>query len=94
MVVDRAARRVIVRGRELTFSSKEYALLLKLASDPDRVFTREHLLRDVWGYRSYVQTRTLESHASRIRCKFAEGGVPGWIVNLWGVGYKLRPTEA
>jgi DNA-binding response OmpR family regulator len=94
VVVDRAARRVIVRGRDLTFSSKEYALLLKLASDPDRVFTREHLLRDVWGYRSYVPTRTLESHASRIRCKLAEGGVPDWVVNVWAVGYKLRPTAA
>jgi DNA-binding response OmpR family regulator len=92
VVVDRAARRVIVRGRDVVLSSKEYALLLKLAGDPDRVFTRAHLLRDVWGYRSYVPTRTLESHASRVRCKLAAAGVPGWIVNVWGVGYKLRPT--
>jgi DNA-binding response OmpR family regulator len=67
-------------------------LLLKLASDPDRVFTREHLLRDVWGYRSFVPTRTLESHASRVRCKLAAAGLDGWVVNAWGVGYKLRPV--
>src|SRR5437870_11307211 len=49
VVVDRAARRVIARGRDVFLSSKEYALLLELAADPDRVFTRAHLLRDVWG---------------------------------------------
>lgn len=91
LVVDRPARRVTVRGAGLTLSGKEYALLVELATDPDRVFTREQLLRDVWGYRSYVPTRTLESHASRVRCKLAEAGLPGWVVNVWGVGYKLRP---
>ena len=58
--------------------------------DPDRVFTREQLLRDVWGFRTYVPTRTLESHASRVRRKLAAAGLPGWVVNVWGVGYKLR----
>jgi DNA-binding response OmpR family regulator len=93
LVVDRAARRVLVDGVDVTLAAKEYALLLKLASDPDRVFTREHLLRDVWGYRSYIPTRTLESHASRIRCKLAAAGLHGWVVNVWGVGYKLRPIS-
>jgi DNA-binding response OmpR family regulator len=93
LVVDRAARRVLVDGADVTLAAKEYALLLKLASDPDRVFTREHLLRDVWGYRSYIPTRTLESHASRIRCKLAAAGLHGWVVNVWGVGYKLRPIS-
>jgi DNA-binding response OmpR family regulator len=94
VVIDRAARRVIVGGVDLTLATKEYALLLKLASDPDRVFTREQLLRDVWGYRSYIPTRTLESHASRIRCKLATAGLEGWVVNVWGVGYKLRPVTS
>src|SRR5262245_21301027 len=91
VVVDRAARRVLVDGVDIALAAKEYALLLKLASDPDRVFTREQVLRDVWGDRSYVPTRTLESHASRIRCKLAAAGLQGWVVNVWGVGYKLRP---
>ena len=91
LVIDRAARRVVARGIDVFLSAKEYALLLKLASDPERVFTREQLLRDVWGYRSYMATRTLESHASRVRCKLAAAGLPGWVVNVWGVGYKLRP---
>jgi DNA-binding response OmpR family regulator len=94
LVVDRAARRVTARGREVHLSQKEYALLLKLASDPDRVFTREQLLRDVWGYRNITPTRTVESHASRLRCKLAAAGLGGWIVNAWGVGYRLRPGLA
>jgi DNA-binding response OmpR family regulator len=94
IVVDRAARRVVVLGREVTLAGKEYALLLRMAQDPDRVFSRELLLRDVWGYRTFVPTRTVESHASRVRCKLAAAGLPGWIVNVWGVGYKLRPTAA
>jgi DNA-binding response OmpR family regulator len=90
LVIDRAARRVAVRGREVALAAKEYALLVKLAQEPDRVLTREHLLRDVWGYRTYVATRTLESHASRIRRKLEEAGLTGYVVNVWGVGYKLR----
>jgi DNA-binding response OmpR family regulator len=92
LVVDRSARRVVVRGRDVTLAAKEYTLLLRMAQDPDRVFTREQLLRDVWGYRTFVPTRTVESHASRVRCKLAAAGLPGWVVNVWGVGYKLRPA--
>ena len=73
LAIDRAARRVTVAGREVELSAKEYALLVKLASDPDRVFTREQLLRDVWGFRTYVPTRTLESHASRVRRQARRG---------------------
>ena len=93
IVIDRAARRVLVGGGEVRLSQKEYALLVKLASAPDRVFTRDELLRDVWGYPSYAPTRTVESHASRVRCKLEAAGLYGWIVNLWGVGYKLRPAN-
>jgi DNA-binding response OmpR family regulator len=92
LVIDRAARRVIARGREVHLSQKEFEFLVKLASAPDTVFSREQLLRDVWGYRVWAPTRTVESHASRVRCKLAAAGLGGWIVNAWGVGYKLRPT--
>jgi DNA-binding response OmpR family regulator len=94
LVVDRRARRVLVCGREIDVSQKEYALLVKLASDPDRVFTREQLLRDVWGYPGVSATRTVESHASRLRVKLAAVGLEAWVVNVWGVGYKLRPAFA
>jgi len=91
LVIDRAARRALVHCKEVNLASKEYALLLRMAQDPDRVLTREQLLRDVWGFRTFVPTRTVESHASRVRCKLAAAGLPGWVVNKWGVGYKLRP---
>ena len=94
LAIDRAARRITVLGQEVELSGKEFALLVKLASAPDRVFTREQLLRDVWGFRTYVPTRTLESHASRVRRKLAAAGLPGWVVNVWGVGYKLRHVPA
>jgi DNA-binding response OmpR family regulator len=92
LVVDRAARRVLVDRRDVELAQKEYELLVKLASDPDRVFTRERLLREVWGYPAFATTRTLESHASRVRRKLAAAGLRGWVVNRWGVGYRLRPT--
>jgi DNA-binding response OmpR family regulator len=92
--IDRAARRVVVDGRDVPLAQKELAFLVKLASDPDRVFTREQLLRDVWGYRTWAPTRTVESHASRVRCKLAAAGLADWVVNVWGVGYKLRPTQS
>jgi len=88
--IDRAARRVVACGTEVALSGKEWSLLVKLAEDPERVFTREQLLKDVWGFRTYVPTRTLESHASRVRCKLARAGLEDYVVNVWGVGYRLR----
>ena len=64
--IDRATRRVTVRGEPVALAGKEFELLVKLASDPYRVFTKEQLLREVWGFRSLGRTRTLDSHASRL----------------------------
>jgi DNA-binding response OmpR family regulator len=86
--LDPLARRVSLRGQELRLSKKEFALLRALVSDPSRVFTREELLRGVWGYRSLGHTRTLDSHASRLRKKLARDG-DRYVVNVWGVGYRL-----
>ena len=86
--LDRRTRRVTVAGAPVALSGKEYELLVKLASDPPRVFTKEELLRDVWGYRSLGRTRTLDSHASRLRRKLS-GPHGEFVVNVWGVGYKL-----
>jgi DNA-binding response OmpR family regulator len=69
-------------------SQKEFALLLALAAQPTRVFTKEELLRDVWGYRAMGRTRTLDSHACRLRTKLAAAGGQ-YVVNVWGVGYRL-----
>jgi len=87
--VDRVTRRVRVAGRGVALAGKEYELLLALLGDPERVFTKEELLRDVWGYRSLGRTRTLDSHASRLRRKLQAGRDDRFVVNVWGVGYRL-----
>jgi len=89
LVIDRRTRRVSVRDAAVTLSAKEFDLLARLASEPHRVFTKEELLREVWGFRALGRTRTLESHASRLRKKlrFADGD--RFVVNVWGVGYRL-----
>jgi DNA-binding response OmpR family regulator len=79
-----------VDGRRLTLSQMEFELLLTLAREPDRVFTKTELLRDVWGYRVTGRTRTVDSHASRLRRKLREAGASVELVNnVWGVGYRL-----
>jgi DNA-binding response OmpR family regulator len=94
IVVDKATRRVTVAGTPVLLSGKEYELLLKLMSDPTRVFPKEDLLRDVWGYRSIGRTRTLDSHASRLRRKLMVPGEGPFVVNVWGVGYSLVEPRA
>jgi DNA-binding response OmpR family regulator len=87
--IDRPTRRVIVSGQRVVLPTKEYELLLKLASDPYRVFTKEELLREVWGFRSIGRTRTLDSHASRLRRRLNGPGRQPYVQNVWGVGYCL-----
>jgi DNA-binding response OmpR family regulator len=86
--VDPPSREVRLRGARVELSQKEFALLRALASHPTRVFTKEELLRDVWGYRSMGTTRTLDSHACRLRHKLGAAG-DRFVVNVWGVGYRL-----
>ncbi len=86
--IDPLARQAWLHGEPLRLSKKEFALLRALAGDPTRVFTREELLRGVWGYRSLGRTRTLDSHASRLRKKLGAAG-DKYVVNVWGVGYRL-----
>lgn len=89
--IDPSRRAVRVDGEEVTLANKEYELLLALAAEPRRVFTKNELLRDVWGFRSAGRTRTLDSHASRLRRKLdPEDG--RFVVNCWGVGYRLVPA--
>jgi DNA-binding response OmpR family regulator len=86
--VDPASRDVRLRGERIVLSQKEFALLLALAAEPTRVFTKAELLRDVWGFRSLGTTRTLDSHACRLRHKLGGQG-DHLVVNVWGVGYRL-----
>ena len=87
--IDTASRTALLAGRPLSLSRLEFELLARLASAPDRVHTRDELLRTVWGFRAQGRTRTLDSHASRLRRKLGADGDGRWIVNVWGVGYRL-----
>jgi DNA-binding response OmpR family regulator len=88
IVVDPARRKAWVGEREVPLSNKEFGLLRILASDPSRVFAKRELLEAVWGYRSPARTRTLDSHASRLRRKLdPEHG--RYVVNCWAYGYRL-----
>ncbi len=91
--IDLAARAVKVEEVRVILSAKEYDLLVALAEDPRRVFTKEELLRSVWGFRSMGRTRTLDSHASRLRRKLNKPSGGGFVVNVWGVGYRLAPDR-
>jgi DNA-binding response OmpR family regulator len=86
--LDPVRRRVEVAGREVELANKEFTLLRALAAEPYRVFTKDELLRDVWGFRSQGRTRTLDSHASRLRRKLDPDGAR-FVFNCWGVGYRL-----
>jgi DNA-binding response OmpR family regulator len=88
--IDTRTRDVRVAGRRMQLAQKEYELLLCLAREPERVFTKAELLHDVWGYRTIGRTRTLDSHASRLRRKLREAGSSASLIeNVWGVGYRL-----
>jgi DNA-binding response OmpR family regulator len=89
LTIDLASRMVRVEGERVCLSAKEYELLVALAEEPDRVFNKDDLLRDVWGFRSQGRTRTLDSHASRLRRKLNPNGEPTYVLNVWGVGYRL-----
>ncbi|MGZ4333947.1 MAG: response regulator transcription factor [Gaiellaceae bacterium] len=88
--IDTRTRDVRVGDRRVQLAQKEYELLLQLAREPERVFTKAELLHEVWQYRAPARTRTLDSHASRLRRKLrGAGGGAVLVENVWGVGYRL-----
>ena len=89
LVIDRGARRVCVDGAEVTLSTRQYEILSLLARDPQRVFSKQELARELWGSEATICSRTIDSHTSRLRCKLREAGAAGFVVNCWGVGYRL-----
>jgi DNA-binding response OmpR family regulator len=89
--IDTISRRVSLDGHPVELRRLEYELLVQLAGAPDRVFSKQELLRSVWGYRSCTATRTVDSHASRLRRKLEADSDRRWIINVWGVGFRLIP---
>jgi DNA-binding response OmpR family regulator len=94
LTVDHNMRWVRVGDRGIELAAKEYELLRALIADPTRVHSKAELLRDVWGLPACARTRTLESHAARLRAKLAAAG-PGrrLVIAVRGVGYRLCDGE-
>lgn len=89
LAIDLQAHVATLHGQHLDLRRLEYELLVQLASVPDRVFGKQELLSLVWGYRSCAATRTVDSHASRLRRKLDMDGSGRWVINVRGVGYRL-----
>jgi DNA-binding response OmpR family regulator len=87
--IEPGAQHVSLDGRSVQLCRREFQLLVQLASEPSRVFAKDELLRTVWGYRSSGLTRTVDSHASRLRRKLEGDDERRWVINVWGVGYRL-----
>ncbi|BAU29051.1 two-component system response regulator ResD [Aneurinibacillus soli] len=90
--IDHDAHRVLVSGEEVGLTPKEYELLYYLARNPDRVFSREDLLKDVWHYEFFGDLRTVDTHIKRLREKLNRMSpvAANMIATVWGIGYKLE----
>jgi two-component system response regulator ResD len=92
LVIEHDAHRVTAGGQEIALTPKEYELLHYLAVSPDKVFSREDLLRDVWNYEFFGDLRTVDTHVKRLREKLnkVSQDAAAMITTVWGVGYKLE----
>lgn len=92
LTIDHDAHRVNADGVEVNLTPKEYELLLYLATSPNKVFSREELLKDVWQYEFFGDLRTVDTHIKRLREKLNKVSPQAamMISTVWGVGYKLE----
>jgi DNA-binding response OmpR family regulator len=93
LAIDTTKYTVTYDGTPVGLRRLEYELLAHLARDPHRVHTKHDLLRAVWGYRADGATRTVDTHAARLRRALARAGADGWVPSTWGVGYCLAPRS-
>lgn len=85
------SRLVLVGGKPVNLTPKEYELLLHMAKSPNRIFTRDELLEAVWGYDYFGDARTVDTHINRLRDKLLKAsGTTSYIATAWGVGYKFE----
>ena len=92
LVIEPAARRVLVDGEECALTAREYELLLFLARHPGQAFSRHALMDRVWGYSFYTDTSTVTVHIRRLRSKIEPDPThPRFIETVWGVGYRFAP---
>ena len=92
LTIDREANRVTVKDKEVAMTPREFELLWFLACHPGRVFSREQLLEEVWGYEYLGDGRTVDTHIKRLREKLHADGEVTYIKTVWGRGYKFEAT--
>ncbi len=89
--IDRTARRVWVNGEEVSLTGREYELLTFLAMNPNRVFSKQELFKNIWGMESMGDVATVTVHIKKIREKIELNiSRPQYIETIWGVGYRFR----
>lgn len=89
--IDKASRRVFVNETEVVFTTKEFEILLFLASHPNRVFSKEHLFDRIWGIEAFGDISTVTVHIRKIREKIeADPSNPQYIETIWGAGYRFK----
>ena len=90
VVIDTAKRSVILDGRVVDLTTREFDLLLHFARNPGRVYSRSQLLDKVWGYGHEGYEHTVNSHINRLRSKIEKNPArPCYILTVWGIGYKF-----
>ena len=89
--IDKTARRVWVNGEEKNFTTKEFDLLTFLAQNPNRVFTKDELFKEIWDMESIGDIATVTVHIKKIREKIEMNTAkPQYIETIWGVGYRFK----
>ncbi|MHB8126147.1 MAG: response regulator transcription factor [Desulfitobacteriaceae bacterium] len=90
--INTASHKVFVNGKEVQLTTKEYELLLFFASNPNIVFTKEHIINTIWGEEYYRDTATVPVHVQKIRKKIEKDpAAPEYIETIWGTGYRFNP---
>ncbi|MCG0276334.1 MAG: response regulator transcription factor [Thermosediminibacteraceae bacterium] len=90
LVIEPESRSVKVDGKEVALTPKEFDLLYFLAKNKEKVFTREKLLEEVWGYDFFGSLRTVDTHIKQLREKLGRSKAASYITTVWGVGYKFE----
>lgn len=95
LTIDHDAHRVTADEKEVSLTPKEYELLMFLAKSPDKVFSREELLKEVWQYEFFGDLRTVDTHIKRLREKLnnVSPEASKMIVTVWGIGYKFEVDD-
>lgn len=91
ITIDKTSRRIFINDKEMNFTTKEFDLLLLLASNPNRVFSKEELFERIWGMDSAGEIATVTVHIRKIREKIeSDSSKPHYIETIWGIGYRFE----